>query len=47
MQAILALERAIKLDVTFEKAPLALSNIYMSEGKAEKAVEMLVEAAVL
>ena len=34
----------MKLDATFEKAPLALSNFYMSEGKTEKAVKMLVNS---
>ena len=32
----------MKLDATFENAPLALSNFYMSKGKAEKAVKVLV-----
>ena len=41
-QAIQALEKAMKLDSTFERAPLALSNIYASDGKPEKAVEVYV-----
>ena len=32
----------MKLDSTFERAPLALSNIYTLEGKPEKAVEVYV-----
>ena len=42
VQAIQALEKAMKLDSTFERAPLALSNIYTLEGKPEKAVEVYV-----
>ena len=32
----------MKVDATFEKAPLTLSSLYMSEGKAEKAIKVLV-----
>ena len=32
----------MKVDATFERAPLTLSSLYMLEGKAEKAVEVLI-----
>ena len=38
----IAIERAMKVDATFERAPLTLSSLYMSERKAEKAVEVLI-----
>ena len=32
----------MKVDATFERAPLTLSSLYMLEGMAEKAVEVLI-----
>ena len=32
----------MKMDAIFERAPLTLSSLYMSEGKAEKAIKVSV-----
>ena len=32
----------MKVDATFERMPLTLSSLYKLEGKAEKAVEVLI-----
>ena len=42
----IAIERAMKVDATFERAPLTLSSLYMSEGKAEKAIEVFMFSCV-